>query len=59
MTLPPAPLLEQLVWFIVEGAKSLKLIAMEEARWTRGFTWFGPPECNTLRQQEMCVLLCA
>jgi hypothetical protein len=28
-----------LLWFIVGGAKSLELAAMEGARWTREFMW--------------------
>jgi hypothetical protein len=35
---------------LLEGLRSLELTAMEEARWTRGFTWFRPPEHNTLHQ---------
>jgi hypothetical protein len=32
---------------------------MEEARWTRGFTWFGLPERNTLRpRRECCIAVC-
>jgi hypothetical protein len=29
----------------------------EGIRWTRGFTWFGPPERNTLRPRVKEVLL--
>jgi hypothetical protein len=29
----------------------------EEIRWTRGFTWFGPPERNTLRLRVNGVVL--
>jgi hypothetical protein len=34
---------------LLEGLRSLEIAAMDEAWWTQGFTWFGPPECNTLR----------
>jgi hypothetical protein len=29
---------------------------MEKARWTRWFTWFGPPERNTLRPRRECCI---
>jgi hypothetical protein len=34
-------------------------VGYQGIRWTRGFTWFGPPERNTLRPQvNGVVLLC-
>jgi hypothetical protein len=32
---------------------------MEKAWWTLWFTWFGPPECNTLcARSECCIVVC-
>jgi hypothetical protein len=31
---------------------------MEKARWTRGFTWFRPPERNTLRLRRELLYYC-
>jgi hypothetical protein len=41
----------------VEGAQIAQGVGYEEIRWTRGFTWFGPPERNTLRPRVNGVVL--
>jgi hypothetical protein len=45
------------------GIKSLNAqgVSYKETRLTREFTWFGPPERNTLRPQEngsYCIVVC-
>jgi hypothetical protein len=42
---------------LIGGAKTLRA----QARWTRWFMWFGPPEHNTLCPQEnkSCIVVCA
>jgi hypothetical protein len=59
-TLPPVPLQEQYRYgSFVGGAQIARGVGYERIRWTRGFTWFGPPERNTLRPRENeVVLLC-
>jgi hypothetical protein len=43
----------------VGGGFGLLVASYEGIRWTRGFTWFGPPERNTLRPRvNGIVLLC-
>jgi hypothetical protein len=43
----------------VVGAQIAQGVGYEGIRWTRGFTWFEPPECNTLRPRvNGVVLLC-
>jgi hypothetical protein len=43
----------------VGGGFGLFVASYEGIRWTRGFTWFGPPERNTLRPRvNGVVLLC-
>jgi hypothetical protein len=43
----------------VGGAQIARGVGYEGIRWTRGFTWFGPPLRNTLRPREnRVVLLC-
>jgi hypothetical protein len=43
----------------VGGGFGLLVASYEEIRWTRGFTWFGPPDRNTLRPRvNGVVLLC-
>jgi hypothetical protein len=43
----------------VGGGFGLLVASYEGIRWTRRFTWFGPPECNTLRPRvNEVVLLC-
>jgi hypothetical protein len=43
----------------VGGAQIAQGVGYQEIRWTRGFTWFGPPERNTLRPRvNGVVLLC-
>jgi hypothetical protein len=43
----------------VGGAQIAQGVGYEGIRWTRGFTWFGPPERNTLRPRvNGVVLLC-
>jgi hypothetical protein len=61
MTLPPAPLPESspLWFFFLEWAQIAQGVGYEGIRWTRGFTWFSPPERNTLRPRvNGVVLLC-
>jgi hypothetical protein len=60
MTLPPVPLLEQYhCGSFVGGAQIAQGVGYQGIRRTRGFTWFGPPERNTLRPQvNGVVLLC-
>jgi hypothetical protein len=59
-TLPPVPLQEQYrCGSFVGGGFGLLVASYEGIRWTRGFTWFGPPERNTLRPRvNGVVLLC-
>jgi hypothetical protein len=43
----------------VGGAQIAQGVGYQGIRWTRGFTWFGPPERNTLRPRvNGVVLLC-
>jgi hypothetical protein len=43
----------------VGGARIAQGVGYQGIRWTRGFTWFGPPERNTLRPRvNEVVLLC-
>jgi hypothetical protein len=43
----------------IGGDFSLLVASYEGIRWTRGFTWFGSPERNTLRLRvNRVVLLC-
>jgi hypothetical protein len=43
----------------VGGAQIAQGVGYEGIRWTRGFTWFGPSEHNTLRPRvNGVVLLC-
>jgi hypothetical protein len=45
--------------FFVGGAQIAQGVGYQGIRWTRGFTWFGPPERNTLRPRvNEVVLLC-
>jgi hypothetical protein len=39
---------------LIGGTKALntQCVSYEGTRWTRGFTWFGPPERNTLCPRE-------
>jgi hypothetical protein len=48
------------LWFLfLEWAQITQGVGYEGIRWTRGFTWFGPPERNNLRPQvNGVVLLC-
>jgi hypothetical protein len=59
-TLPPVPPLEQYrCGSFVGGGFGLLVASYEGIRWTQRFTWFGPPERNTLRPQvKGVVLLC-
>jgi hypothetical protein len=59
-TLPPVPPLEQYrCGSFVGGAQIAQGVGYQGIRWTRGFTWFRPPERNTLRPRENgAVLLC-
>jgi hypothetical protein len=41
----------------VGGAQITQGVGYQGIRWTRGFTWFGPPERNTLRPRENGVVL--
>jgi hypothetical protein len=48
-TLPPVPLHEQYRYgSFVGGAQIVQGVGYQGIRWTRRFTWFGPPERNTL-----------
>jgi hypothetical protein len=60
MTLPPVPPLEQYrCGSFVGGAQIAQGVGYQGIRWTRGFTWFGPPERNSLRPRvNGAVLLC-
>jgi hypothetical protein len=43
----------------VGGAQIAQGVGYEGIRWIQGFTWFGPPERNTLRPRvNGVVLLC-
>jgi hypothetical protein len=43
----------------VGGAQIVQGVGYQGIRWTRGFTWFRPPERNTLRPRvNEVVLLC-
>jgi hypothetical protein len=43
----------------VGGGFDLLVVSYEGIRWTREFTWFGPPERDTLRPRvNGVVLLC-
>jgi hypothetical protein len=54
----PVPLLEQYrCGSFVGGAQIARGVGYQGTRWTRGFTWFGPPERNTLRPRENEVVL--
>jgi hypothetical protein len=59
-TLSPVPLQEQYRCdSFVGGGFGLLVASYERIQWTRGFTWFGPPERNTLRPRvKRVVLLC-
>jgi hypothetical protein len=59
-TLPPVPLLEQhRCGSFIGGAQIARGVSYLGIRWTRRFTWFGPPERNTLRPRVRgVVLLC-
>jgi hypothetical protein len=59
-TLPPVPLQEQpAVVLLLEGLRSHKVLVIREYGGIRRFTWFGPPERNTLRPRvNGVVLLC-
>jgi hypothetical protein len=59
-TLPPVPLLEQhRCGSFVRGAQIARRVGYPGIRRTRRFTWFGPPERNTLRPRvKGVVLLC-
>jgi hypothetical protein len=47
------------VVLLLEGHRSLGGVGYPGIRWTRRFTWFGPPERNTLRSRvKGVVLLC-
>jgi hypothetical protein len=61
MTLPSPPLQEQSdVVFLLERAWFTQGVSYEGTRWTQEFTWFGPPERNTLypRENERCITVC-
>jgi hypothetical protein len=60
MTLTPVPPLEQYrCGSFVGGGFGLLVASYEGIRWTRGFTWFGPPERNIVRPRAKgVVLLC-
>jgi hypothetical protein len=56
--LPPVSLQEQYrCGSFVGGGFGLLGASYEGIRWTRGFTWFGPPERNTLRPRAKGVVL--
>jgi hypothetical protein len=59
-TLPLVPLLEQYrCGSFVGGAQVARGVGYQGTQWTRRFTWFGPPERNTLRPRvKGVVLLC-
>jgi hypothetical protein len=56
----PVPLKEQYrCGSFIGGPQIARGVSYEGIRWTRGFTWFGPSERNTLRPWENeVVLLC-
>jgi hypothetical protein len=57
-TLPPVPPLEQYrCGSFVGGAQIAQGVGYQGIRWTRGFTWFRPPERNTLRPRVNGVVL--
>jgi hypothetical protein len=60
MILSPVSLQEQYrCGSFVRGAQIARGVGYEGIRWTRRFTWFRPPERNTLRPWENgVVLLC-
>jgi hypothetical protein len=60
MTLSPVPLSEQYRCSSFVGrAQIAQGVGYPGIRWTRRFTWFGPPERNTLRPRVRGVaLLC-
>jgi hypothetical protein len=41
----------------IGGTQITQGVGYQGIRWTRGFTWFGPPERNTLRPRENGVVL--
>jgi hypothetical protein len=47
---------------LIGGTKAIHAqgVSYEGTRWIQGFTWFGPPECNTLRPRENgnCIAVC-
>jgi hypothetical protein len=47
------------LWFFFWKAFSLLIVSSRWMWWTRWFTWFGPPERNTLRPRENWVVLCS
>jgi hypothetical protein len=54
-----APQEQPAVVLLLEWAQIAQGVGYEGIRWTRGFTWFGPPERNTLRPRvNGVVLLC-
>jgi hypothetical protein len=59
-TLLPVPLQEQYRCGSFDGGAQIALgVGYQGIRWTRRFTWFGPPERNTLRPRvKGVVLLC-
>jgi hypothetical protein len=60
MTLPSVPLLEQYrCGSFIGRAQITREVGYQGTQWTRRFTWFGPPERNTLRPRAKgVVLLC-
>jgi hypothetical protein len=57
-TLPPVTLLEQYrCGSFIGGAQIARGVGYPGIRWTRRFTWFGPPERNTLRPRAKGVIL--
>jgi hypothetical protein len=48
---------------LIEGNNALDAqgVNYEGTRWARGFTWFEPPERNTLRSRKnesCCIIVC-